>query len=252
MTKSDKYFYGAIVLAGFMWGSLDAQSPGSAPFEQVKARDIVRRHIQAIGGEEALRSVKDIYVAMTMEMPGSAAKVKIESWRSPPRVYTRSVTPGIGVTELGYDGNVAWTQSGIVGPAILANVPDEMIDRDPLKELETRKLSYLGLRTFGGHQYHAVLVWVPEGKNFIAYFDQYSALMVGMNVENSPAPSGQMSMSFEGYRRFGRVLYWTRMTTRTADGKELVSHLDSISHSPIDGRVFDLPATVRALQAKRQ
>ena len=103
MNRSDKQFAVAVFLGSMIWGTLDAQAPVPEPFNQVKARDIVRRHIQAIGGEQALRSVKDVYLVMTMQMTGSDAMIRIESWRRPPRHYSRSETPGIGVTELGFD-----------------------------------------------------------------------------------------------------------------------------------------------------
>jgi hypothetical protein len=194
---------------------------------------------------------KPTRLVMTMQMPGSAATVRQEYWRSGPRFYTRMETPGAGVTEVGSDGTAALMVSPQLGPMILAKASiDSLMVPDPAALLERKAMTYLGVHEIAGKKYDAVLFLEPARATSTAYFDPVSGLMAGMDFEKTPGPPGQMAMSFDEWKRFGEVLYPTRTAMRMADGKSMVTSIESFSTNPIDPRVFELPVKVRDLRTR--
>ena len=258
MTDDDVAYYRSVFIAalvvaiiGALFESLGAQSVELR--DTAKARAIVQRHIAAIGGEAALRASKPTHLVMTMSRSGSPAVIRMESWQSAPRLYTRMETPGLGVTEVGFDGKTAWTISPQLGAMILGDLPEEMIGpRDLTAELRQHPMAYDGVRDIGGKKYD-VVVFTVNGATSTAYYDPKSGLMAGMTPEKSPGPPGHMSMTFDQWKRFGPIRYATRLTARTADGKEeTVTRIESISYDPIDPARFELPAKVHELKARNQ
>ena len=256
MSDDDKRFFRLVFIAAVLIGLLDVlfETLGAQPVslhDTARARAIVQRHMDAIGGEKAL-AVKHTHMVLTMSMTGSPAVILQEDWRSLPRFYSRMTVPGMGTTEMGSDGTTSWMISPQLGPVILKKSPiDSIMSPDPLKLLAQKTMTYIGLRELAGKRHDAVRFLGPDSTNYTAYFDPATGLMAGMNFEKPPGPPGQMAMRFDDWKPFGGVLYAMRMTMRLPDGKEIVTRVDSISTAPIDPQLFALPAGVRELQNKK-
>ena len=232
------------VLAATQAAELRAQSGGQR--QDAKARAIVQRHREAVGGDAAIRSIQHAHTVMMVPMPGGRGDIKHESWKSAPNlVYMRDEMPGLGVSESGYDGRIAWRLSKAAGAMIIPIPPKVASQWDVVGTWDTQPISYAGLRTIGGRQYEAVLVMSPQTGNSTDYFDPKTGLLAGVDFEKQPGPPGHMSMSLENYKRFGRLLYATRITSRNAKGEVVVSRVISVSHDRIDPKRYALPEAVR-------
>lgn len=256
MREDDRAFYRCAIVAALvivvfkaLFGSVGAQ--GIEVRDTARGRVIMQRHIAAVGGEAAFRT-RPTHMVMTMQMPGSAAVIRMESWQSAPRLYSRMETPGMGTTEMGFDGKTAWMISPVLGPMLLGDLPREMTNpADVASGLQHLPLTYVGVREIAGKKYEVVEVVVGDTLKTTGYFDPSSGLMAGMTPGKTPGPSGQMALSFDEWKRYGTILYATRMTTRMPDGKEIVTRVESISNDPIDSERFELPTKVRELQARK-
>jgi hypothetical protein len=112
-------------------------------------------------------------------------------------------------------------------------------------------ISYVGRREIGGVTYDAVRAVFPDSQVGTHYFDVKTGLLSGMDPEGAPPPpAGRMTVTFSDYRRFGRVLQYTTLTT-VMQGQEMVVRTDSLSHAPLDPKIFDIPPAVRQLRDKQ-
>jgi hypothetical protein len=234
--------------------SVQAGTPG----DSAKAAAVVARHVAAIGGEAALRSITQSHTVMTMSMsgaPGGAGEARHEIWvKSPALVYMKMNIPPIGLMEMGFDGKMAWSNSAATGPMIHDEVPKNVLEMANIgaPPLSGAHISYAGRREIGGRAFDAVKAILPDSQVGTFYFDVKTGLMSGMDPEGAPPPpAGRMTVAFDDYQRFGRVLQSTKLTT-LVQGQEMVVRTLSVSHAPIDATLFDPPPAVRQLRGKPQ
>lgn len=228
--------------------------------DSVKAAAIVARHVAAVGGDAALRAITEYHIVMTTTMPKMsnvpiAAEMRQEVYvRKPNRMYMKLDMPGIGVTEMGFDGKTAWSNSALTGPTIHDEVPKQLADMADLTTppLSGTRVSYVGRRQIGARTFDAVRAVFADGQVATHYFDVETGLMAGLDSEGTPPPpSGRMTMSFEDYKRFGGILQSTKMTI-LVQGQEVVMRTLLVGQGRIDDKIFELPAAVRQLLDKQR
>lgn len=232
-------------------------SAQSSRADSAKATAIVARHTAAIGGAPALQAIKNVHTVMTATMPGmpGAPEIRSETYaKTPNLVYMKMDMPGIGQMEMGYDGKSAWSISAATGPSIHEEIPQQILDIMKFDGLpfEGMRMTYTGRRQIGGRKLDAVRAVGPDSQVAIHYFDVATGLLAGMEVEGAPPPpADRMTLSFDDYRRFGAVLLATR-TTMITQGQEMVMRIVSVSHDPLDAKIFDPPPAVQQLRNKPQ
>ena len=85
------------------------------------ARDVVDRHIAAIGGEAAYKGVKSIHATGRFEIPAQRITGDLDLFEGrPDKQLYRVNVPGVGRVENGYNGKVGWTVSPLSGPEVLS------------------------------------------------------------------------------------------------------------------------------------
>lgn len=160
--------------------------------------------------------------------------------------------PAIGEMEMGFDGKTAWSTSAGAGPTIHDGVPKSLAGLAKFNDfpLARARLAYVGRREIGPRTVEAIRAVYPDSQVAIHYFDVKTGLMAGMDPEGaSPPPAGRMTISFDDYQRFGRVLQSTKLTT-LVQGHEMVVRTLSVSFDPISDSRFEPPAAVRELLQK--
>ncbi|HAV62901.1 MAG TPA: hypothetical protein DCY13_11115 [Verrucomicrobiales bacterium] len=80
------------------------------------AEVILKKHVNAIGGEALHKKAKSREIVATMDMPaaGFTAEMKILA-KAPDKIRTELEIPQMGKVVEGYDGKVAWSQSPFTG-----------------------------------------------------------------------------------------------------------------------------------------
>jgi hypothetical protein len=229
-----------------------ALSPAAAQVpnpDSVKAAAVLARHIAATGGEAKLRALKARHMVMTTSMPatlGAAVPTEARSevyMLAPNLIYMKLNLPGLGTTELGYDGKIAWSNSTVTGPMILPEVPKQLADMSDFTAPPFRntKSLYTGVRELDGAKHDVLRMTLPDSQKVTAYYATTTGLLARMDFEATP-PS---SMTYHDYRIFDGLLISTKQVTRIGEmGEmgEMVVRVVSLDHKPIDRKIFAPPA----------
>ena len=242
-----------LVLAVLLAQSIDAAAQAN-PSQPLTAEGVWARHMAAIGGEAALRAIRDRYMVMTMSMSMSkspGAETRSESFvRSPNKVYSRTTMPGIGLMESGYDGTTAWSMSEATGPVIIPEPQAAQLRNGANLNQSFQEGGAMTLRApkqLEGRTVHVIDVVTPDSTKMTEYFDAESGLLVGMDVPSAAVIEGRAAISFRDYRRFGNVMVATVITHRLKTGDSLVTRIEHLDHRPIPDSVFALPKAVQVL-----
>lgn len=217
------------------------------------AAEISKRHLAAIGGEEAARKISHLTMKGTISMPAMGLNGPMSAYASEPNLYLMAVTlPGAGEVRSGYDGTVAWSQDQMQGPRLmeggeLAQIRREANfrrDLDILGSWESAKV--LGRGDFGGVACIEVEV-TGDGETAKFYFDDATGLFRGSRMSTqSPLGKVQVETVISEYRDFGgmQVPVTTELSMM---GQKQVLKIESVTFDPIETKVFELPAAVKAL-----
>lgn len=224
-----------------------AQDPSLPP-----AQALIDRHVQAIGGREAILKHSALTTEIEMQMGPMTLTMK-SAMAAPNRVATTVELPGMGATRSGFDGTVAWQVSPVSGPMLLEGAALEQAREradfyGPLNygEIYESMETVERTETYGSPCYRVKLV-SHSGREAWQCFDVESGLAVAMGgVQESPMGSMDVTALLGEYREFGGVRMATRTTT-TMMGQPVVMTVKSVTHGPVDPSVFDLPPEIRAL-----
>ena len=217
-------------------------------------REIVQRHVAAIGGEAAYRAVTSMRVRGRFEISGQNISAEFQQLAArPDKLLMSADIPGIGHTEQGYDGKVAWTIDPQTGPRVLKDRErDEAIaDADfdgPLHRADhVRSLTTLGRGTFDEHPAFKVKVVLASGVEQDEYFDTDSGLEIGWEAPRA-TPLGVIPTTaiLRDYKPFGGIVQPTTLVQK-ALFIEQVLHVTSVEYDVVPKTAFDPPAAIQAL-----
>lgn len=218
-----------------------ARNPDSA-----KAAAVIARHVAATGGEARMRAFKSRHMVMRTSMPAPPGALGPTDVRSevytlaPNLMYMKLDLPGMGASEIGYDGKTAWSNSAATGPIILSDVPQQLAQMadfaaPPFSGLPS---SYAGVRELDGAKHDVIRVTLPDSQKVTAYYATSTGLLARTDFEATPP----VVTTYHDYRAFDGLLIATRQVTRIPDVGEMVAHVVSLDHKPVDRRIFAPPA----------
>lgn len=217
-------------------------------------REIVARHVEALGGAAAYARVSSLVAKGRWEVPaqGFTGSFELESAR-PNKMLYRVTAAGIGRIETGFDGTVGWSLNPLVGPELLdgkqlSETADEAWFDAPLHLPEhVRELTTLGLAEFDGRSAYRVHVVLASGNEQTEYFDVESGLQIGTEaVRTTPQGPVPTVNLLRDYKRFGALLQPTTVIQR-ALGLEQVITITSLEYDSVADDAFAVPAEIRAL-----
>lgn len=235
----------ALVCASYLMAQPSDTSNGA------RARAVVMRHMEAIGGMEAYSAVQSTRMLISMKLPFGIDQ-RAETWTSKPNLmYGRIWNQHINV-EFGFDGKTAWSIDSEEGPKILS-IPRDIIGSAPYGPYEALirfEPRYAGTRERGGKRME-VLEWIAsDGQRYTQYYEVDTGLFSRLEVGDPSAPTSVMR--FERYKKFDNLLYATVMTTKLTDANESIARVMSVDHKPIDSKRFALPKEIKAIAARNQ
>lgn len=218
--------------------------------EPATAADVISRHVAALGGESALRSVKHRRTVMTTEfrMSGMASSTTVESFYSAPdRVLTKSAIMGMA-TESGFDGTIGWTKTGTVAAEQVTGERLAMI-RGAAPTVpdwsKARDLKYIGRRELDGRAMHAITWMSDDHGEIVEYFDAVTGLKRA-NEQVAPMPGGarKVLLLYDHGVKDGYTLV-TRMDMRSGADTMWTARITVVDHSPIDPKIYAAPAELQ-------
>jgi hypothetical protein len=250
-------FLKVATLAALLFAPLYAQAPAKseAPEKLPEAREIINRHIEAVGGRDAILSHKSMRAVGTITIPGAgmSGPFEVHSASNPSRFVLKSSIEGIGEIAEGFDGTHGWSVNPMTGPALKTGKELEQtkLDADFHSELRDPK-QYPEVRTiekttFDGRPCYKVSVKRIDGAEDFDFYDVATGLRAG-SIMTRQGPMGAMTITnVEGdYKKFGKLTQATTMTQQIM-GMEQKMTLTSIEYDKVDPAVFEPPAAIKAL-----
>lgn len=221
------------------------------------AETLCKRHVEAVGGEAAVKAITRLTTKGVFEVPASGIKAPIATYMSDPQLLlTEMELPGYGSVRTGYNGSVGWSIDSSRGPRILAGKELEQIKRDAdarrdltlLKDYDEVKV--IGLVEFGGAPSYEVRCKGPNG-DMTYFFAKDSGLVRGFKMATETAlGTVDVETIFLDYKAFdgpgGAVKIPVKSEITMLKQKQVLT-LESVSFDAIEATRFDLPKEIQAL-----
>ncbi len=218
------------------------------------ARDIIQRHVAAIGGEAAYRALTSMRVRGRFEITGQNIAAEFEQLAArPDKLLMTADIAGIGHTEQGYDGTVAWTIDPQTGPRVLKDrerdeaIADAIFDGPLHRPENIRTLTTVGRETFDGHPALKVKVVLRSGVEQDEYFAVDSGLEIGWEGRRA-TPLGVVPTTaiLRDYKPFGGLLQPTTLVQKALFVEQIL-RVTSVEYNVVPKDAFEPPPAIHAL-----
>jgi hypothetical protein len=225
-------------------------SPEIKPADpRVSVDAILDNYIQALGGKTALEKVKTRMMKGNLVTQGGMSAPLEVFEKAPNKTFTTFRTPN-GVTIMGFDGAIGWTQAPEVGLRELKG--DELnfrkFEAEFYKDLKIKerypRIKLLGVADLGDRHAYAVETSSAEGKVETWYFDAQSSLLVRIDaILEQPGKKTTLHTFLEDYREVAGVKLPFSIR-RARPGFTWTYQFDEIIFNvPVDDARFNKPGT---------
>lgn len=221
-----------------------------------KVGQVLDRMIEASGGK-ALDKVKNRVSTGTIDFKSLGVTGTITLTQAAPN-KSRAVSDmkGIGKSEQGCDGKLAWETSDMQGARLIEGEEREVILRQTAMTFDSdwrkyyNKYELQGEETVADKSCHKLVLTPTVGKDETWFVDQKTYLPV-RTIMTIKTPMGEITVQsdFDEYKSVDGV-QMPRKLTQTVMSMEIVTTLDKIEHNAdLPKDAFDAPAAVKALPA---
>jgi len=249
-------FSRAVTFAALLFAPLFTQAPAKtdAPAALPDAREIIERHVKAIGGREAVLAHKSMHGVGTLSVPAAGMNGTIEVFGAAPNLQVVKVTiAGQGEIIEGFDGSHGWSVNQITGPSLKVGkeLDQAKLDADFYSDLRDPK-SYPEVKTlekvtFDGRPCYKVNLKRIDGSSDIDYYDAETGLRAGSENTRETQMGKVAQTSIEGgYKKFGKLMQATSVKVK-AMGMEQVITLDTLEYDNVQPSAFEPPPAIKAL-----
>jgi hypothetical protein len=218
-------------------------------------RELVDRHVKAIGGRAALLSHKSMHAkgTLTIAASGITGPIEIFTATNPDRVIVKTAVSGIGDILEGFDGSHGWMMSPMTGPMLKVEkeLQQAKLDADFYGELRDPK-KYLSIKTvekatFDGRPCYKVALRRIDGVEDIDYYDADTGLRAGsINTRESAMGPMTVTSTVGDYKKFGNLLVVTTHSQKVMGVEQKIT-LTSVEFDQVDPAVFTPPDPIKAL-----
>jgi len=250
-------FLKVATLAALLFAPFYAQAPAKTETASAlpDAREIINRHIKAIGGREAILAHKSMQATGTLSIPSSGISGPIEMFQaaSPDRMLVKMTLPGIGDIIEGFDGSHGWSMNAMTGAMLKVGkeLTQTKLDADFYLELRDPQkypvVKTIEKTTFDGRPCYKVSLKRIDGVEDFDFYDVATGLRAGsMNTRETFTGVVNMTQIEGGYKRFGKLLHPTLVTQQVMGIEQKVTLL-TVEYDKVQPEAFEPPAAVKAL-----
>lgn len=221
-----------------------------------KGEELMAKYIEATGGEALHRKAKTRVVTGTIEIPGASIKGSMTITAAAPN-RTRAIIEidGMGKTDRGTDGTIAWEVSTMQGARVLEGLELSQFMREsdfygtPNWKKHYKKLETVGEDKVGERSAWKVEATPNEGAVETMFFDKETHLLI-KQIGKFATPMGEIEAQtlFEDYATFDG-LKMPKTVRQTVMGQQQVMKFDSMKHDvELPKDAFAVPEDVKALK----
>ena len=230
------------------------QTAGLRARQAPTGKEIIARHVAAMGGEAAFKALKTIHAVGTFAMPAQGINGNVEFFMARPnKQLMKTSLPSIGNIDSGFDGKVGWSIDGVTGPTVftgkqLLETQDDAWFDGPLHGPEhVKSVEVIGNETFDQRPAVKVKVTLASGNEQIEYFDTETGLQIGYDARRETA-MGALPMTgyLRNYQKFRGVMFPMTMVQKGL-GIEQIIEFKQVTFDDVPPETFDLPPAIKAL-----
>ncbi len=230
--------------------------PPPPPPELTEEQKIFARHVEAIGGEDAIRAYTSMTMKGAFEMPAMGVSGEAMIYLAAPDKGLIHITiPGLGNNVQGFDGEIGWAEDPMQGARLLEGAELGVLKRQARihADLEYDELypqqSAVGETEWNGQAAYQVDLVDADGNESSRYFAVETGLMIGEEATTT-TDMGTMetSTTVSDYQEFGGVLFATSTVTSIPSfGMEFTQTVESVSFDDVDPSTFEPSDAIKAL-----
>jgi hypothetical protein len=250
-------FLRVATVAALFLAPLYAQAPArtETASDLPEARQIIDRHIKAIGGRQAILSHSSMHATGTLSVPssGMTGEMEIFAAANPNRLFVKTTVKDIGEISEGFDGSHAWSVTPMTGPMLKVgkDLQQTKLDADFYGDLRDPKLypdvKTIEKTTFDGRPCYKVSLKRIDGVEDFDFYDVATGLRAG-STHTRETVMGTMTISTVegGYKKFGNMTQATMMTQQVMGVEQKITLL-TLEFDKVPASALEPPATVKAL-----
>ncbi|MFN0133227.1 MAG: hypothetical protein ACKVW3_11975 [Phycisphaerales bacterium] len=241
------------LLATLSLGALVAPSWGQEqPAELPAAEQLFAKHVQAVGGEEAMKAEKNRVARGKIAVMGRSGDGILTTLRiAPNRLYNQVEFPGVATIETWCDGESAWIRDSNGGTRRLTGEPLIEVRRsaDFLGEANFRN-RYSSLKTqakttFADRPAFSVKATTTEGNERTLFFDTERGFLIGYKMPGPTGdPTNERTTIFSDYKPFGGVSHPTKTIQKDSRSETTITFTE-IEANVVTMQNIDPPDEVR-------
>jgi hypothetical protein len=250
-------FLRVATVAALLLAPLYAQAPArtETASDLPEARELIDRHIKAIGGRPAILSHSSMHATGTLSVPssGMTGDMEIFAAANPNRLFVKTTVKDIGEISEGFDGSHAWSVTPMTGPMLKVgkDLQQTKLDADFYGDLRDPKLypdvKTIEKTTFDGRPCYKVSLKRVDGVEDFDFYDVATGLRAG-STHTRETVMGTMTISTVegGYKKFGNMTQATMMTQQVMGVEQKITLL-TLEFDKVPASALEPPATVKAL-----
>ncbi len=227
-----------------LYGNVQKDEPMAAVPANMNARDIIKKHIDATGGEAKWNAVKDMTINMTTEMQGMSINIKTVR-KAPNKMMLDVNANGISFQKIVFDGTKGYTS---------AQGQKKDFDADETKEYKDeaamiRDLAYLnadhkielkGMEKVNDNAAYQIEIIKPGGEKVNEYYDTKTGFKVkSEQTQNSPEGSTTQTTYYLDYKEGAGGLKYPDMIKQSMGPQMMELKMKSVEvNTGISDEVF--------------
>jgi len=220
------------------------------------AETVLQHFIDATGGKAAYDAVKTRVSTGTFSLTGKGINGSYKMYQAlPAKAYAVLDIEGVGKTEDGTDGKIAWEMSAMTGARIKTGPEAATEIRDGALDAHTNWKSYYksadvaGSDMVGDKSCWKVVLTPNEGEPENNWFDKTSGLLLRESATlDTPMGKIPVEADYTDYRKQGDILLPFKLT-QTVAGQQFEIVLNKVElNVEVPVSRFNIPAEIQALQ----
>lgn len=245
-----------VPLAPTAYAQAKPKVAATAKAPKMSAEAILNKYVQVSGGA-AYSKIKTTVMEGTMTLPAQNISGKMVTYaKAPNHFYMSQELPGIGKTEVGFDGKTAWSRDPFQGTRTLSGPESEQLKAQAAFNREARwrdlykKVEYLGIRKVDGKDAHAIRMTPKAGKPAVQFFDTSTFLLVRVDaVVESPQGRIPTESYLSDYQTVDGIKIPFTMRQRMAAIEMIIKFEQVKNNVPVDEKLFRKPAAAAGASA---
>jgi hypothetical protein len=218
------------------------------------ARSIIDKHLEAIGGREAVLSHSSTRATGTFSVTSAGMSGAIEVFAAKPdKSIVKINIPGVGEIVEAYNGKHGWTVSAMTGPMLLEGkqLEEKKFDTDYYSDLHAEgryeSMTTVEVADFDNRSCYKVRLVRKNAPEDFEFYDVKTGLKAG-RIATRETPMGTVTgTSIEtDYKKFGNLLVPTTIKNSLMGVQQLIT-IQTIEFDKVSPAVFEPPSEIKAL-----